>query len=658
MLRVSNNTPVSVIWAVAISGWLVATADCAQVAGVLRDPTGAPVAGASVSVLPGNTRQAVSDANGRYALEWDPTRLSGEDAKFCLLARHPQRNLAAAVEMSAGTRAVDVKLERGLILRGKVVDPNGRGIAEARVQSTLRMSYWEAFLTPVALVVEADGTFVWTGFPRDQTCKIHAEADGYGRVISDVELAQPQGDNVDLGTITLPVANLSIAGRVVDVDGNPVPGVRLHANAEGQPEGLFAAVDDTGKFVLESVCAGVIVLYADASHDGKRLSGRLATEGGATGVRMVVHAGRSQLQYHSIRTYEQIVADSAKVIAGVTVDERGAPVPDVIVSVRCHKTTLADGRSRWSYSSSPLLGATTDQQGRFAIAFEEDGEYSLLFTPDRHAATIVYDIPPDTRDVKVTLEKGGTIGGRLLQLDGMRKVPIPNVEVRLEQNSRLSYSHLGFDRDQTTRTDDQGCFRFERIGTRVRPNSSRNEVEWTAVSRIWQLVYEDTIQTFAFTDGLAIEDFELLVKPRTETAAPLVGNRLPSFEGIAVELFEEQTKGQAMLLCFFDYQQRPSRNTVMQLVRQAEALKQEGLMVAVIQAAQTERAALAAWVKDNNVSFPVGTITADIEATRGVWRVQSLPWLILSDEDHIVRAEGFGLDELRAKIEEMTDARP
>jgi len=33
--------------------------------------------------------------------------------------------------------------------------------------------------------------------------------------------------------------------------------------------------------------------------------------------------------------------------------------------------------------------------------------------------------------------------------------------------------------------------------------------------------------------------------------------------------------------------------------------------------------------------------------------IQSLPWLILTDRQHIVRAEGFGLDDLSQKITDI-----
>jgi hypothetical protein len=35
------------------------------------------------------------------------------------------------------------------------------------------------------------------------------------------------------------------------------------------------------------------------------------------------------------------------------------------------------------------------------------------------------------------------------------------------------------------------------------------------------------------------------------------------------------------------------------------------------------------------------------------WSVKALPWLILTDKNHAVIAEGFGVDELNRKVKEM-----
>jgi len=47
------------------------------------------------------------------------------------------------------------------------------------------------------------------------------------------------------------------------------------------------------------------------------------------------------------------------------------------------------------------------------------------------------------------------------------------------------------------------------------------------------------------------------------------------------------------------------------------------------------------------------TMTGDSDALCWSWGVQSLPWLILTDTTRVVRAEGFGVNELNEIIGEM-----
>ncbi len=65
---------------------------------------------------------------------------------------------------------------------------------------------------------------------------------------------------------------------------------------------------------------------------------------------------------------------------------------------------------------------------------------------------------------------------------------------------------------------------------------------------------------------------------------------------------------------------------------------------------------LSEWVKKHDVPFPVGMIEGDVEKTKLAWGVQAQPWLILTDKEHIVRAE-VGLNELDQKIKEASDAQ-
>lgn len=301
----------------------------------------------------------------------------------------------------------------------------------------------------------------------------------------------------------------------------------------------------------------------------------------------------------------------------------------------------------WRYSSFNELSATTDAQGRFAIEFQEEGEYNLLFSPDKLAAIIVYDVPLGRKDLRVTLPEGGTVVGQLLRIEKGRKVPIPHAEVKIEQTSRVSFSHLGFDRDRTIRTDAEGRFRVEHLSTQIRTDHNKAEF----IPRTWQISYGDTVQTIAFDQGDLIDGFELVVRPDVAKAPPLTGSPLPAFDDIKIDLAPGQLKNKRVLVCFFDWEQRPSRNSVMQLARQVDSLRAKGVAVVAVSVMATSDTALQTWAKENKIPFPVGTIQGDRDETLFTWSAKSLPWLVLSDNSHTVTAEGFNLDELDRKLD-------
>jgi hypothetical protein len=58
------------------------------------------------------------------------------------------------------------------------------------------------------------------------------------------------------------------------------------------------------------------------------------------------------------------------------------------------------------------------------------------------------------------------------------------------------------------------------------------------------------------------------------------------------------------------------------------------------------------WKKENEISLFIGMIQDNNEKTQADWGVQSLPWLILTDKEHIVTDEGFGISQLNEKMKQ------
>ncbi|NQT01131.1 MAG: redoxin domain-containing protein [Planctomycetes bacterium] len=128
--------------------------------------------------------------------------------------------------------------------------------------------------------------------------------------------------------------------------------------------------------------------------------------------------------------------------------------------------------------------------------------------------------------------------------------------------------------------------------------------------------------------------------------------RLRQFADIDIEFDIDQARGKMILVCFWDMNQRPSRNCITQLAKLAKKLKDKSVTVVAVQASKVEQAKLDEWIQTNDIAFPVGMIEGDEENTRFTWGVRSLPWLILTDKKRIVRAEGFGIEQLDEKLTE------
>jgi uncharacterized GH25 family protein/peroxiredoxin len=624
-----------------------------RISGVVRDAEGKPVQGAKLMVLPSSSEEVTSDTQGEFLIKWDRRGWSEqEDMVFCLLVRHEDRNLAAAKEISEDTEKLDIKLQPGVNLNGKVVNPNGKGIAGARIRPMLRLSYWGSSITGRQTEeTDKNGNFEIKALPVGHNFNISANADGYGEQDVDVQTDNAVSNKMDIGAITLSPANLSITGHVVDTQGNPVANAGVESSGDNQPDRETRA-DNQGNFTINGVCTGQVYIRVKAEQNVKRLSARVHTDAGAKDIRIIVREGRPAHYYIHTKTYDQIIQASEKIIAGVAVDEDGSPVANVPVGVCCIKRKRDDGRFSWSYSNYSTLSSITDEKGRFAIELEEDAEYNLRFSPDNQSALIVYDIPAGKKDLKVILDEGGAITGRLVRMEKGEKVTIANVEVKLEQEDRASYTHLGFDRDRTAVTDSQGRFKFEHIQTKIRPSDSRYTKEWEYVPRVWQISYGDTSKSVAFYEDTTIDDFELVVGSAGQQIS--TGSALPEFDGIKINLSEDKTKGQRVIVCFFDYQQRPSRNCIIQLSKRSEQLKGKGVAVVAVQVSKIDENKLDEWIKEQNISFPVGMIQDNQEQISNIWGVKSLPWLILTDSEHVVGSQGFSIVELDEKLKNDT----
>jgi uncharacterized GH25 family protein len=263
-----------------------------KISGVVRDPAGKPVEGAKLKVCPVGHQDVSSDAHGKFEVVWDPRSWGPQETEmeFYLVARHEERNLAAAVDLEEDTRTLDVNLVPAVVLTGNVVDPNGKGIPDAKINVMLQASRWGSPITDWqrgGATTDSKGKFEVKAIPPEHKYTVIASAQEYGKSQVQISSEDAVDNRLAVGELTLALANLSVSGVVVDLDDKPVAEAMIHAYGEGQPDRHQIQTDKDGKFVIEKVCAGRIGISANV-RGGGRVYGRVETEGGATDVKIVV----------------------------------------------------------------------------------------------------------------------------------------------------------------------------------------------------------------------------------------------------------------------------------------------------------------------------------------------------------------------------------
>jgi len=262
-----------------------------------------------------------------------------------------------------------VTLHAGAPVRGVVRDPDGAPVAGARV--SIRNS--ELHVTS-----GADGSWVMPAVRRG-THVFVARADGFAAGWTSRPLdGKKRRGGVDIAL----QAGLTIAGRVVDETGAPVPGAKIrYAIPDGD---AVSWADDNGEFKLTGLGDGVHEL---AAFHGDRASEVVDVDAGEPS-----------------KEVELVVVDST--IRGVVVDENGDPVPEADIWARRDDMGGMAGEDR----------AVTDSEGRFVLGPLAVGGYEIraLYGGRRHhlrgpktSARIGQD------DVRIVLPRRASIRGRL-----------------------------------------------------------------------------------------------------------------------------------------------------------------------------------------------------------------------------------------------------
>ncbi len=375
---------------------------------------------AFLSAVDGDAPRARTDDNGDYVLrglplgEYRVAPRTGETD----YASIPSRD-GRVVVLEEGVDVIDVDFDvtRGGVITGVVVDPAGEPVALARCV-TLPTDVMEramrgdieflALLDDRAATTDNAGAFEFRGLPLGVTYRVHAHIEGFARARSEpVEL-----------TAEHPVAEIglrltrgySISGRVVHASGGVTADVEVRAGSplESFFTGGFDAsvadpvktrTDEQGEFRLEHLGDGEYALSAGEVDvptfpfgDEDATQTRVTVQGAdVTGV--VVTLGPPP--GGGVRVTGTVRGNDGTPLAGATV--KVASMTDIVM--------LSTDE------------ASTDENGRFAVATSKTGPFRVRASRDGYADSAVENVAPEV-PVDIVLEQHGRLSGRVVTSAG------------------------------------------------------------------------------------------------------------------------------------------------------------------------------------------------------------------------------------------------
>lgn len=405
----------------------------AWVRGTVVGPDGSPAAGADVRLfdLASNGTRGYGERPGSFACLFRV----GESGRYEALAvpcRIPYQWSARAEALGALrgdlgllqplTEVVhDITLDGGGRVQGLVVDASGRPVPGAEVSAWLRGKFFGLDDELIQRVtVDADGRYDLIGLPVGGV-RINADHPSY--LASRMESVETREGEPVKGIDHVLEPGNSIAGRVVDEAGAPVPGVQVLCSFEAarvsgpnlmnamRGDRSVAETDATGRFELRGLGSGPFVVEAEHRLGWDECSARASN----------VLPGGEEVE---------LVLRRALHLAGTVVDEQGAPVPSFSVIARQEvmgefaAVTVAYQREAFADPAGAFfLGDLI--AGSWLVTVEGEGLVS--------SAPVPVELPSSEAEaLALSVVRAATVSGRVVDPEGN---PVPGATVGIDEGS-------------------------------------------------------------------------------------------------------------------------------------------------------------------------------------------------------------------------------
>jgi len=322
---------------------------------------------------------------------------------------------------------IDFEVTRGAAIRGRVLSPEGDGVAGATI-AAIPADLISGFLTEAAETMDdiarhntrsgENGGFALHALPPGGKYLLVAKDDRYAPALSqEIAIPTPARDiTMDLRL----TAGATVRGTVRREDGSPVPGASVRMlpqlgdllsgglGALAGGDSLTTTSDPSGNFAFTRVSAGKYTVHASETKPGDvDAAASMSLNPWAPSSGVVEVDGTSE-----VSGVEVVLVEREGELLGVVVDDQGRPLPGVEVQATCIETDF-----------TKILNAKTNEAGGFSFSGFETRAVRLRAQKRGYAAAIVENVSGNARDVVVRLDRAATVSGIVRTPDGAPATP-------------------------------------------------------------------------------------------------------------------------------------------------------------------------------------------------------------------------------------------
>lgn len=419
---------------------VIELADAPRVRVRVVDTTRAPIANAGVRVI-GHDAAVSTDTDGMGTL----AAHRGDGTIEATAPGYSPRRTGIFVTASGIAEHATIVLCEGFAVTGRVLDEARGPIPNARIRAMASDGADQEIA-----VTDPRGVFTIPsaiGIQRllvidDEHEPTWSEPIDVDRTITDLEIVMKAG--------------AIYAGRVIDEDGVPVAGARVYADSGAlDPHRFCGSTDADGAFELRGLHRGIG--RTDAEHDAMVV--HAVSDDGASEDVIVTFEDRLALR-------DQLLVlrrlDATETIAGVLVDDTGAPVANTVLNAAVRVDTsnpiaMIATRRGWPDPMS-ATSTLTNALGEFTFRGLPAGEYGLwagafadrsllmlatAFSVGMDASPFIESATTGDTNVRVVAPRHARISGALVFADTGEHAG--SFEVDLAGNRELSVGFPGVD---------------------------------------------------------------------------------------------------------------------------------------------------------------------------------------------------------------------